>query len=87
MPRSKIRHTSKTTASRTNGILPAQPGLTHEQLRVLVDHISTLLSALDVRLQACEAALPVDPQVKTDADAFLAAKAEEVPPALVLHAE
>ena len=43
----------------------------HEELRALVDHLSTLFAAYDVRLAACEAALPVDPSVKEAADAMV----------------
>lgn len=54
----------------------------HAELRVLVEHISTLIAAHGVRLLACEAALPVDPSVKAEADAFVAANNR---PGLVLE--
>jgi hypothetical protein len=45
----------------------------HAELRVLMNHIATLIAAQDVRILACEAVLPVDPGVKRDADAFVVA--------------
>lgn len=56
--------------------------VTHAELRVLVEHISTLIAALDVRVGACESALPVDPAVKAEALAFVDANNR---PGLVLE--
>lgn len=49
----------------------SQQVVTHQELQALMSHVGTLMAAYDVRLQACEAALPVDPQVKADADEFV----------------
>lgn len=51
---------------------PAKRDVTHAELRVLVDHMATLIAALEVRVSECERSLPVDPEVKEAADAYVA---------------
>lgn len=52
---------------------PAKRDVTHAELRALVDHMATLIAALEVRVSECERSLPVDPEVRETADAFVAA--------------
>lgn len=51
----------------------AKRGVTHEELQVLVSHISALIAAHDIRLAECERCRPVDPAVKEAADEFVRA--------------
>lgn len=44
----------------------------HEELRVLVAHLSAKFTAIEARLDECERTRPVDPAVKEAGDALMA---------------
>lgn len=51
----------------------AKLGVTHAELRVIVEHLSMINAAMEIRLSALESCLPVDPDAKEQATAWLEA--------------